>query len=317
MVVSSRQNALSRESPRAHFAVSHALVSWCDQDLQARGARGKWVAGRSSARRRLALRTTRLLHRPLLCRSNFLMVLGLVAGAGSSLRDHESRQAPSSRGLLVLRGGGRPCKKPPEWQQSAAPRGKGVKLALQILNVTLQDMERGRKMGLCGDEIPVRECMVCAGTNVRFGVTWEGITQIGMGAVHAQNMRQATRHHRKQDTYSRRGEDQAFAYAGGDAAQDVEERLGADVSGGGDAGGPGTEGLRGTAERRHDESSRHAARAARRAPRDQGSTYARLWAVFLCRPCAAGTRLSFVFSPPQFSTPDTRMTHGQGCVVLT
>ena len=26
------------------------------------------------------------------------------------------------------------------------------------------------------------------------------------------------------------------------------------------------------------------------ARRDQGSTYARLWAVFLCRPCAAGTR---------------------------
>jgi hypothetical protein len=286
MGASPRQDPLRREGPRAHFALSRALCTRTaragDQNLQARGRRGKQDTGGWS------LCASRSLRRALLCPSSFLLALGLVAGAGSSLWDHAPRQAPSLRGLLVLRGGGRPCKKPPEPQACvAAPRGnKGVKLALQILNVTLQDMERGRQMGLCGDEIPVRECMVCAGTNVRFGVTWEGITQIGMGAVHAQSVRHAPSNHRKHDTYSPRAEDQAFAYAGGDAAQDVEERPGADVGEGVDA-GPGTEGSRGAAERRHDESSRHAARAARR---DQGSTYARLWAVFLCRPCAAGTR---------------------------
>ena len=121
MGASPRQDPLRREGPRAHFALSRALCTRTaragDQNLQARGRRGKQDTGGWS------LCTSRSLRRALLCPSSFLLALGLVAGAGSSLRDHAPRQAPSLRGLLVLRGGGRPCKKPPEPQACAAPRG--------------------------------------------------------------------------------------------------------------------------------------------------------------------------------------------------
>ena len=98
------------------------------------------------------------------------LVIGLVAGAGSlsPAAPPPLRVVPRVLGGLEgLRGGGRPCKKQQAWQSNSAPRGDGIRLALEILNVTLEDMERGRQMGLCGDELPARECMICAGFNVR------------------------------------------------------------------------------------------------------------------------------------------------------
>ncbi len=98
------------------------------------------------------------------------LVLGLVAGAGSLFSPAAPPPLVVPRvlsGLEGLRGGGRPCKKQLAWQSNSAPRGDGIRLALEILNVTLEDMERGRQMGLCGDELPARECMICAGSNVR------------------------------------------------------------------------------------------------------------------------------------------------------
>lgn len=92
-----------------------------------------------------------------------------------------------SGAALRLRGGGRPCKNQTrEWPgvgkiaEDVAGQGEGIRLALEILNLTLADMARGQETGLCGVEIPERECMVCGTMNVRLGVTWQGITQVGV-----------------------------------------------------------------------------------------------------------------------------------------
>jgi len=90
-----------------------------------------------------------------------------------------------SGAVLQLRGGGRPCKNQTQGWPGAgkiagaeASKREGIRLALKILNLTLRDMARGQETGLCGVEIPERECMICGTMNVRMGVTWQGITQV-------------------------------------------------------------------------------------------------------------------------------------------
>ncbi len=61
--------------------------------------------------------------------------------------------------------------------------GDSIRAALRILNATLGDMERARALGMCGVQVPERTCMSCGSTNVRLGVTWRGIAEIGTGAL--------------------------------------------------------------------------------------------------------------------------------------
>jgi len=74
---------------------------------------------------------------------------------------------------LVIRGGG----------DKDVLDDDSIRAALRILNATLADMESARVQGLCGVHVPERTCMSCGSTNVRLGVTWRGISEIGMGAL--------------------------------------------------------------------------------------------------------------------------------------
>jgi hypothetical protein len=289
------------------------------------------------------------------------LVIGLIAGAGSlsPTAPPSLRVAPRVLGgLQVLRGGGRPCKKRLAWQSNSAPRGDGIRLALEILNVTLEDMERGRQMGLCGDELPARECMICAGFNVReFSKVLSVVTvdsecsrvlnfenfragpvrrhlardhagiicmyvclylypylclylylflclylhlylthsQIGLGAVHAEDLRQTPSNGSHPPAYTSHPDALALASssrggapaqaAEGPGADSSERGVGVGVAVGVEGGGTGVSSSRGESRQHVSRDLRPGCRVRVRA---EDRAYNHLWAVFLCRPCAAG-----------------------------